>query len=74
MWNPESNNFGDKYQIMTHILENGNYYPDGFYQDVNPNACKRNCGKTDVDPFIDDQNDQGFNAPDKSKMFINYAI
>jgi hypothetical protein len=59
---------------MTNILEHGSFYPAGFYQDVNPNACKRNCGKTDIDPFVDDPNDQEFNAPDKSKMFINYAI
>ena len=74
MWNPESNNFGEKYKIMTHILEHGSYYPEGFYQDVNPNACKRNCGKTDIDPFVDDPNDTEYNAPDKAKMLINYII
>lgn len=26
-----------------------------------------------IDPFVDDKSDSEYNAPDQSKMFINYA-
>jgi len=26
-----------------------------------------------IDPFVEDKSDSEYNAPDKSKMFINYA-
>jgi hypothetical protein len=59
---------------MTQVLEHGSHYPIGFYQDVNPKACKRNCGPNidQSEPFVDDITDTEYNAPDQSKMMINY--
>ena len=74
MWNPESTNFGDKYQILTHILEHGTFYPEGFYQDVNPSAIKRFSGQNTHDPFVADEKDEEYKAPEMSMKFINYAI
>lgn len=71
IWEPHSNNFGDKYQIFTGIIHGQGCQPGGQFFDINGAGL---IGGETKDPFISDQRLRDFNAQKRAISFIDMSI
>lgn len=58
MWQPQARHFGDKYQILTGVLDGFGCSPEGQFYDLGQAGQEREVN----DPFVDDGSLRDFNA------------
>jgi hypothetical protein len=67
MWQPQARHFGDKYQILTGVLDGFGCTPEGAFYDLGEQGQEREMN----DPFVDDNSLRDFNADKRAAEFLD---